>query len=110
MADPISPESLPEWPRPDLKAKEVTLLACLLGRHGDRDLTGEFGRTMLLYEALRHAGELVELLAKLRSAPTSDDWKNDLDYSTSFDAPLGFIVSIPGVPDTPFLSLTTECQ
>ena len=110
MPDAISPEALPGWPCKDIKTEEVTLLACLVGRHGEQPLTGAFGYVMLLWEALRHDEKLVELLTQLRTPPDSNDWKNDPGFSTMFTAEIGFIESTPGFPDTPFLSLKAECQ
>jgi hypothetical protein len=111
MHGAISPEALPGWScSKDLKVEEVTLLACFLGRYGEQPLTGPFGYAMLLWEALRHNRELIELLAKLRTPPTQDDWKNDPDYSTLFPDKIGNIVSTPGFPDIPFLSLEAACQ
>ena len=86
MPDPLSPEALPGWPcDKDREAEEVTLLACLLGkhvtRHGDKvneqPLAGVFGHVMLLWEILRHDEKLVELLTKQRLAPDNDNWKGD---------------------------------
>jgi hypothetical protein len=91
-----------------MEAEEVTLLACLLGRHGERKLTGVFGHVMLLWEALRHDRELVELLAKQRTPPTEEDWKGDhppLLYGTPLFALVSDIASTPGFPDTPFLAI-----
>jgi hypothetical protein len=110
MPDAISPEALPGWPYKDLEAEEVTLLACLLGRHGEQPLTGVFGDVMLLWETLRHNRELIELLAKLSTPPTQEDWKGDPGYSTLFTDKIGNIVSTPGFPDKPFLNLEAACQ
>jgi hypothetical protein len=76
MSAAISPEALPGWPRPDIKLEEKTILACLLGKHDKRPLTAVFGQVMLLWETLRHSKELVELLAKVRSLPVGDDWRD----------------------------------
>jgi hypothetical protein len=125
MPDAIGPEGLPGWPHKDIKAEEVTLLACLLGRHGSQKLTGVFGHVMLRWEILRHDERLVKLLTKLRLAPDNDDWKNDPDFSTLFTAEIGFIVSAPIIkkpaqedpeplapwfPDIPFLSVEAGWQ
>ena len=120
MPDAISPEALPGWPYKDIKTEEVTLLDCLLGQYGERKLTGVFGQVMLLWEALRHDKELVELLTKLRNPPYNDDQKNEPpDFSTLFPAPHSYIVFPPGFPDKPlapwfpdipFLSLKSEYQ
>ena len=77
MPDAINPEALTGWPQNDIEAEEDTLLACLLGRHGEQPLTGVFGHRMLLWEALRHDEKLVELLTKQRLAPDNDNWKGD---------------------------------
>jgi hypothetical protein len=113
MPDAISPEALPGWPYKDVKTEKVTLLACLLGKHvtrrqdevNEQPLRGVFGDVMLLWELLRHDRELVELLAKQRTPPTKDDWKSDPVYTTVFTSEIGFIVSTPGFPDTPFLAI-----
>jgi hypothetical protein len=110
MPDAISPEALPGWPYQDIKTEEDTLRDCLLGRHDEQPLTGVFGHRMLLWETLRHDDKLVELLTQLRTPPDSNDWKNDPGFSTMFPAERGFIVSTPGFPDTPFLSLKAEYQ
>ena len=91
-----------------MEAEEVTLLACLLGRHREQELTGVFGYVMLLWEALRHDERLVELLTKQRTPPNNDDWKNDPDYSLFFVAPTSFIVSTPAFPRTPFLAIAEK--
>jgi hypothetical protein len=118
MPDAISPEALPGWPYKDLEAEEATLLACLLGKHvtrhqdevNEQPLTGVFGHVMLSWETLRHDETLVELLTKLQTPPTDDDWKNDPDFSTLFPAPQSYIIWRPGFPGTPFLSLEATCQ
>jgi hypothetical protein len=132
MPDAINPEALPGWPCKDTEAEEVTLLACLLGKHVTRDgdkvvneqpLTGPFGHAMLFWEVRRHDDKLVELLTKQRTPPDNDDWKGDPAFSTLYAAPTGFITSAPIIPkegklvplepwfpDIPFLSLEAIWQ
>jgi hypothetical protein len=106
----IDSATLPAWPHHDVKTEELTIRSCLLGRHGKQPLTGPFGHAMVLWELLRHDRESVELITKQRTPPDNDAWKNDPAFSMLFAAPLSFIVSTPGFPDTPFLSLKAECQ
>ena len=84
MSYTLKPESLPDWPYTDLKAEELTLLACLLGRHGERKLTGIFGQAMMLWELLRHQYP---------------------GYSTMFPERIECIVSTPGFPEQAFLTI-----